>query len=162
LHRESKGSSIAPNLTKGESMKRRVRGVSSIGALVIGAFVGVATAQGQKAVHVDSAQATYKDLAPGASAALVWGDMDKGPYGAFTKFVPGSTFALHTHSSDIRIVVVRGAYLYKPEKGDEVRVGAGHYIFIPGGDRHASGGDAKEGAVFYQSSSGKFDLNFVK
>ncbi len=143
-------------------MKRSVRGGLSIGALVIGGFLGVATAQGQKVVHVDSAQATYKDLAPGASAALVWGDMDKGPYGAFTKFVPGASFPLHTHSSDIRIVVLKGAYVYRPEKGAEVRVGAGQYLFVPGGDRHASGGDAKEGAVFYQSSSGKFDLNFVK
>jgi len=143
-------------------MNRSLRGVAIVGALGVGAFLGVVAAQGQKTVHVDSAQATYKELAPGASASLLWGDMDKGPYGAFTKFVPGASFPLHTHSSEIRIVVLKGAYVYKPEKGQEVRVTAGQFLSIPGGDRHVSGADAKEGAVFYQSSPGKFDLNPVQ
>jgi mannose-6-phosphate isomerase-like protein (cupin superfamily) len=143
-------------------MNRSLRGVAVVGALGVGAFLGVVAAQGQKAVHVDSAQATYKELAPGASGSVVWGDMDKGPHGSFTKFVPGASFPLHTHTSDMRIVVLKGAYVYKPENGPEVRVSAGHYLFIPGGDRHVSGGDAKEGALFYQTSDGKFDLNPVK
>ena len=33
--------------------------------------------------------------------------------------------------------------------------------FIPGGDRHVSSGDPKEGALFYEESPGKFDLNPV-
>lgn len=145
-----------------KSMKRSLRGIAFMGAFAAGAFLGVVAAQGQKAVHVDSATAAYKELSPGASAAIVWGDMDKGPYGAFTKFVPGMSAPLHTHTNDVRIVVLKGAYLYKPENGPEQRVSAGHYIFIPGGDRHVSGSDAKEGALFYQTSSGKFDLNPVK
>ena len=143
-------------------MNRSLRGVAIVGALGVGAFLSVVAAQGQKAVHVDSAHATYKELAPGASGSVVWGDMDNGPHGAFTKFVPGASFPLHTHTSDMRIVVLKGAYVYKPENGPEVRVSAGHYLFIPGGDRHVSGGDAKEGALFYQTSAGKFDLNPVK
>lgn len=111
-------------------------------------------------MNVDSATATYKELAPGASGVTLWGDMDKGPYGAFTKFVPGANHPLHTHTNDIRIV--KGAYLYKPEKGPERRVSTGQYLFIPGGDRHTSGGDAKEGAPLNQESTGKFDLNPVK
>jgi quercetin dioxygenase-like cupin family protein len=143
-------------------MNRSLRGVAIVGALGVGAFLGVVAAQGKKAVHVDSAQATYKELAPGASGSVVWGDMDNGPHGTFTKFVPGASFPLHTHTSDMRIVVLKGAYVYKPENGPEVRVSAGHYLFIPGGDRHVSGGDAKEGALFYSTSDGKFDLNPVK
>ena len=144
-------------------MKRRVSGITAIGFLVIGALLTVAAAQEKsEAVHVDPAKATFKDLAPGASASVVWGDMEKGPYGAYTKFTPGSNFALHTHTSDIRIVVLKGAYMYKPENGKEMRVGAGQYIFVPGGSRHSSGGDPKAGALFYQESTGKFDLNFVK
>jgi quercetin dioxygenase-like cupin family protein len=144
-------------------MQRRVLGVSSIGVLVIGMLLGVAAAQEKNdAVHVDSAKATYKELAPGAMVSVLSGDLDKGPYAAFTKFAPGAKFPLHTHTSDIRIVVLKGAYMYKPENGEEMRVGAGQSIFIPGGNRHSSGGDAKAGAVFYQESTGKFDLNFVK
>lgn len=144
-------------------MQRRMLGLTSIGVLVIGVLLGVAVAQDKKeAIHVNSATATYKELAPGASANVLWGDLDKGPYGAFTKFTPGANFPLHTHTSDIRIVVLKGAYVYRPENGKEQVVSAGHYIFIPGGDRHSSGGDAKKGALFYQESDGKFDLNFVK
>ena len=144
-------------------MQQRFGAAVVVGALAFGVLLGVAAAQGQKpVVNVDSAKATYKELAPGASAVVLWGDMDKGPYGAFTKFVPGAAFPLHTHTSDLRVVVVKGAYLYKPEKGEEKRVAAGQYLFIPGGDRHVSGADAKEGVVFYQEATGKFDLNPVK
>ena len=144
-------------------MKHSFSGTVVVGALGFGVLLGVAAAQGQKqVVNVDSATATYKELAPGASGAVLWGDMDKGPYGAFTKFVPSATFPAHTHTSDMRIVVLKGAYLYKPEKGKEKRVGAGQYLFIPGGDRHTSGPDPKEGALFYQESTGKFDLNPIK
>lgn len=121
--------------------------------------------QGEKkdAVVVMSAdEAKYKEVAPGASMAVIWGDPDKGAYRGFTKFAPGATFALHTHTSETRIVVIKGAYMYRPEKGDEKRVGPGAYIDIPAGERHSSGGDAKDGALFYQESAGKFDLNFIE
>ena len=120
--------------------------------------------QGDKkeAVYVSADDAKYKEVAPGASMAAIWGDPDKGAYRGFTKFAPGATFALHTHTSEMRIVVIKGAYVYRPEKGEEKRVGPGAYIDIPAGDRHSSGGDAKEGALFYQESTGKFDLNFVE
>jgi quercetin dioxygenase-like cupin family protein len=109
-------------------------------------------------VFVAADQAKFKEVAPGASMAVIWGDPDKGAHRSFTKFVPGATFPLHTHTSEMHIVVIKGAYLYKPEKGEEKRVGPGCYIDIPGGDRHSSGGDAKEGALFYEESAGKFDL----
>ena len=134
-----------------------------VGVFGLGVLLGASIVKGQAGVvHVDSAKATYKEMAPGASTATVWGDIDKGPYGAFVKFVPGGSTALHTHTSGARLVVLKGAYVYKPEKGAEKRVGAGEYIFIPGGDRHATGSDAKEGALFYMESDGKFDLNLVK
>ena len=95
------------------------------------------------------------------SKVMLWGDDTKGPYGAFTKFAPGLNNPLHTHTNNIRLVVLKGAYIYKPEKGEERRVGPGQYLFIPGGDRHVSSGDPKEGALFYEESPGKFDLNPV-
>jgi quercetin dioxygenase-like cupin family protein len=95
---------------------------------------------------------------PGVSKAPLWGDPDKGPYGAFTRFVAGHSNPLHTHTSDVRLVVIKGAYLYRPAKGPERRISPGQYLFVPGGVQHVSGGDAKEGAVFYEESVGKFDL----
>jgi quercetin dioxygenase-like cupin family protein len=57
--------------------------------------------------------------------------------------------------------VLKGAYIYQPQNGNERRVGPGSYISIPGGDVHVSRGDPKEGALFYEESPGKFDLNLV-
>jgi quercetin dioxygenase-like cupin family protein len=110
------------------------------------------------AVFVSADRAKFKEVAPGASMAVLSGDPDKGAHRVFTKFAPGASFPLHTHTYAMHIVVIKGAYLYKPEKGEEISVGPGGYLDIPGGDRHASGGDPKEGALFFQESSGKFDL----
>jgi mannose-6-phosphate isomerase-like protein (cupin superfamily) len=115
----------------------------------------------KKVVEVDSAKATFRQVRPGVSKAMLWGDDTKGPYGAFTKFNPGLTNPLHTHTNDIRLVVLKGAYVYKPQNGDEKRVGPGQYLFVPGGDRHVSGGDQNEGALFYEESPGKFDFKPV-
>jgi quercetin dioxygenase-like cupin family protein len=144
---------------KEEIMRSRSRIAFTLGALIVVLVLGAAVAQSGKTLLVDSASAPYKPApSPGVQIASVWGDRESGPHGTFTKFDPGAKVPLHLHTNDIRIVVIRGAYLYKPQNGPEVRVGAGSYFFIPGGDVHASGGDPKEGALFFEESTGKFDL----
>ena len=144
-------------------MENRVGGATSVVVLAVCTLAGVSVVSGQTAAaHVDPAKATYKELVPGVSAAVVWGDLEKGPYAAFIKFAPGHRDALHTHTNTSRLVVLKGAYVHKPEKGGEVRVGAGQYLLIPGGDRHTTESDAKEGALFYLESDGGFDLKPVK
>lgn len=144
-------------------MKHGVGGAAALGALGLCVLLGASVVRGQAgAAHVDSARASYKELVPGVSAAVVWGDMEKGAYGAFVKFAPGHRDALHTHTNTSRIVVLKGAYVHKPEKGGEIRVGAGQYLLVPGGDRHVTESDAREGALLYLESDGAFDLNPVK
>lgn len=114
-------------------------------------------AKTQKAKYASADQLTYKDVAPGASMAAVWGDPDKGSFGSFVKFKPGFDAGWHTHTSTLTLVVIKGAYLYKDDAGEK-RVGPGDFIRIPAGHKHWSGGDATEGALFYNEGSGKFDL----
>ena len=95
------------------------------------------------------------------SMAPLWGDASAGAHATFTKFGPGYDAGLHTHTNDVWIVVVKGAYLYKDDAGEK-RVGAGDFLRVPGGHKHWSGGDKKEGALFYEESSGKFDLTPAK
>lgn len=136
----------------------------AVGAL---SFLAAATTQEKQdkkpddkkeAVFFSVDKAKFKEMAKGASMAVVWGDPEKGAHRAYVKFEPGADFPLHTHSSALRIVVIKGAYIFRPEKGEERRVGPGCYIETQPGERHASGGDATEGALFYQESAGKFDL----
>jgi quercetin dioxygenase-like cupin family protein len=138
--------------------------LSAVTALtVVAGLVAVAQAEREKQViYVSSAQATYKPQpVGGVSMAAIWGEMDKGPHATFTKFDPGYDAGMHMHTSDVWIVVVKGAYLYKDEAGER-RVGPGDFLRVPGGHKHWSGGDKTEGALFYEEASGKFDSTAAK
>jgi quercetin dioxygenase-like cupin family protein len=144
--------------------------VSGMAVLLLAiASIGVAQAEKQAStkkksvIYVAADKAKFKE-APGGggvSMAVLWGDPDKGPHGTFTKFAPGYEAGMHTHTSDVWITVIKGAYLYKDDAGEK-RVGPGDFLRVPGGHQHSSGGDKTEGAVFYEEGSGKFDLIPVK
>ena len=93
----------------------------------------------------------------GVTTAPIHGDAAAGAFAAFTNFPPGYDAGWHTHTNEVSIVVIKGAYLYKDEAGEK-RVGPGDFLRVPGGHKHWSGGDKKEGGVFYTESPGKFDL----
>jgi len=111
----------------------------------------------KEVIYMSADQATYKEMMPGVSTAVVWGDPEKGAHGMFTKFVPGWDAGTHTHTSDLWLLVLKGAYLYKDEAGEK-RVGPGEFLWIPGGHKHWSGGDKTDGALFYEEGAKKFDL----
>lgn len=142
-------------------MKRQIQLAAAV--LAGAAFgAGAVLAQAKKEiVHVSADKASFAEIVPGAAKAPLWGSDEKGPYGTFTKFAPGVTHKLHHHSNDLRIVVLRGAYLYESETGEKKRVGPGDYFFEPGGDRHVSGGDPEEGCLFLEMSDGAFDVVFA-
>jgi mannose-6-phosphate isomerase-like protein (cupin superfamily) len=132
----------------------------TLAAVVVGALttaVVFAQDQGTGVIFARSRTAKYSTLVPGVSSSVAWGDTAKGPYGGFTKFRPGYDAGVHTHTADVLVVVLRGAYLYRDDAGAK-RVGPGDFIRIPGGHKHWSGGDRKAGALFYQETFGKFDL----
>ena len=112
-------------------MKMQIKLVSVVGVAVMACSLGVAVAQSKKEpIFVESEKAEFKEIAPGVKKKILWGNHDKGPYGAFTKFDPGLTNPLHTHTNEVRIVVLKGAYIYKPQNGNERRVGVGSYFSI--------------------------------
>ena len=139
--------------------------------LVVGVAVALMAAwsvgrvQGQQKKHVaakkvifaSADEAKFTETNKGVSMAAIWGDGAKGAHGTFTKFVPGYDAGMHTHTNDVWLVVLKGAYLYKDDAGEK-RVGPGEFLRVPGGHKHWSGGDKKDGALFYEESSGKFDL----
>ena len=132
------------------------------GALVQADDAKPAASAAKAAAPVVAKDAKFVEVIPGVSKHALWGDAEKGPYGAFTRFKADLKNPLHTHSSEIHIVVLEGAYIYTPAKGDAVRVGPGQFFAIPANAPHVSAGDAKEGALFYEESQGAFDLKEVK
>lgn len=88
----------------------------------------------------------------------LWGNMEKGAYGALMKLPAGMKNPLHTHTNDLKLVVLSGTFLYTPEGGDERRLGPGSYLFEPGGTPHISGTSDDGPCEVFQESSGKFDF----
>ena len=143
-------------------MKRRLTVFGVAAALAVASMSGLAEGQqrspkAKALIFAAGDQATFKEVVPGVSKSVLWGNPAKGAYGSFTKFIPAFDAGMHTHTNDLWIVVLKGAYLYKDEAGEK-RVGAGDFIRIPGRHKHWSGADPKEGALFYEEASGKFDL----
>lgn len=137
-------------------MKRSTIVFAILALTVVAALVSVAQAQKSKQViYASSEKGTYKPV-NGVGMNVIVGDPDKGAHATFTKFEPGFDAGMHSHTNDVSIVVIKGAYLYKDEAGEK-RVGPGEFLFVPGGHKHWSGGDKTEGALFYEEGSGKFD-----
>ncbi len=137
--------------------------MSGIAVILLVASLAVAQTHkvsAKKVVYVSADKAEFKTMPRGdgkVSTAAIWGDQEKGAYGAYTKFAPGYDAGTHTHTNDVTIVVIKGAYIYKDDDGEK-RVGPGDFLKVPGGHKHSSGGDKTEGALFYTTGTAKFDL----
>lgn len=98
----------------------------------------------------------------GVTKADLWGNAAKGAHGSLVKFAAGTNVPLHTHTNDIRAVVISGTYLYGSGGGPAQKLGPGSYLLIPGGVKHTSGCDAGADCLFFEEQSGKFDLKPVQ
>ena len=117
----------------------------------------------KKAVIMPAADMKWTDLdpkgAPGVKIADLWGDHTKGAFGAILKFPAGFNAPLHTHTHDMKIVVMSGTFIHGPEGKPEVRLGPGSYLLQPGGNyRHTTSCDKASECTFSIESNGAFDL----
>ena len=115
-------------------------------------------------IPVPAASLTWNDLdptgAPGVKIATLWGDHQKGAFGAFLRLPPGFAVPVHTHTHDMKLVIVSGTYVQGPHGKPEFRLGPGSYLFQPGGNyRHTTGCDQASECLFFVESSGAFDLH---
>jgi anti-sigma factor ChrR (cupin superfamily) len=97
--------------------------------------------------------------APGVKVADLWGDHAKGAFGAFFKLPAGFAAPLHTHTHEMKVVIVSGTYIQAPEGKPEFRLGPGSYFKQPGGNyRHTTTCDKAAECLFFVESNGAFDL----
>ncbi|HUQ66736.1 MAG TPA: DUF4437 domain-containing protein, partial [Flavitalea sp.] len=59
----------------------------------------------------------------GAMNSELWTDAKTGAHAGFTKFPAGFKAPLHTHTNEVKIVVIKGAYIYNGKK-----YGPGSYL----------------------------------
>src|SRR5687768_10135542 len=100
--------------------------------------------------------------APGVKVAPLWGNPAAGTFGALFKLPAGFAAPLHTHTHDMRVVILSGTYIQAPEGRPEFRLGPGSYFLQPGGNyRHTTTCDKAADCVFLVESEGGFDLKPV-
>ncbi len=135
-----------------------------IGLILLGATETFAQKKMKKEATVWRAEDikwdTLKGAPPGSGVmgAVLWGNLEKGPFGVLVKFPPGFKAPLHHHTSDLKMVVIKGAYIYVSESGTEKRCGPGSYVFEPSGVRHVTRGAEDSETIFYTEGNKKFDV----
>lgn len=156
-------------------MGRAILGASALFLLVVAVAAraeeasaakgkGHARAGARKAVLRSAEEMKWADVPgapPGVKQAVLWGDPAKGAFGALQKFVPGFSAPLHTHSSDLSVVVISGTMIDGPEGGPEKKLPAGSYLFLPSTYKHTTRCDAGSECVFFVEAKGKFDVKMV-
>ena len=110
-------------------MRRSLLTLGIVVAMVAAGSIGrvQGQAEGDKVIFVSSSHANYTPIQASnarVTTSAVWGDANAGAHGTFNRFVPGYDAGIHTHTNDVGIVVVKGAYLYKDDAGEKrVRCG---------------------------------------
>jgi anti-sigma factor ChrR (cupin superfamily) len=116
-------------------------------------------------VVIPASDMKWTDLGPGAPGVKVadlWGNHVNGAFGALFKLPAGFAAPLHTHTYDMKVVIMSGTYIQAPEGKPEFRLGPGSYFFQPGGNyRHTTTCDNASDCVFLVESKGPFDLKPV-
>lgn len=131
--------------------------------VVSAALATAAVAQekpGKKDAVMPATSLTWQDgPVNGVKVAALWGDMTNGaPYGVLIRFEPGLMHPLHYHTESLRIVVLSGTFVHRPEGGTETRLGPGSYVMQAGGQRHVSGCALGAECQFFMTSGAAFDL----
>jgi anti-sigma factor ChrR (cupin superfamily) len=116
-------------------------------------------AAASRLVIMPASDVKWTDLdpgAPGVKVADLWGNHASGAFGALFKLPAGFAAPLHTHTYDMKVVILSGTYIQAPEGKPEFRLGPGSYFLQPGGEyRHTTSCDQASDCVFFVESKGK-------
>jgi quercetin dioxygenase-like cupin family protein len=147
-------------------MRRKNILVLAVSFLAASAVFGQSTMTAtSKAVIWPAADMKWVPISPDMAdvkIADLWGDHTKGAFGALIKFPAGFTAAAHTHTADVRIVVVSGTFIHTPQGKPAVNLTAGSYLFQPGGSYvHTTSCGKESECIFFAEGNGAFDLKPV-
>ena len=96
---------------------------------------------------------------PGMQIAILSGDPKTGAYTQMRKVPAGTDNAPHSHSSEIKNVIISGVWYTGTDMASARDFGPGSIVMMPGNWVHVSGCRAGSDCVFYQEGKGKFDFN---
>jgi quercetin dioxygenase-like cupin family protein len=105
---------------------------------------------------IKAEQMRFVEAMPGVSKVNLWGDPE-GSHGSLTRFKAGFTTPLHSHTHEVRMVVISGTLVHT-DAGQVTNLGPGSYCFIPGGKKHVTACTPDSDCLFYEEQPGQFDL----
>ena len=94
----------------------------------------------------------------GMRFAVLSGDPKNGAYTQMRKVPAGTQNPLHTHSSELKNVIISGVWYTGPDLASAGDFGPGSVIVMPANWVHVSGCRTGSDCVFYQEGKGKFDF----
>jgi hypothetical protein len=94
---------------------------------------------------------------PGISVSVLWGDPAKGGYGAIHRWAGGTKLDLHSHTHDVKAIIVSGTLRITLEGKEPKDLVAASYLYEPGGVKHVSECVAGADCVFFVDQHGAFD-----
>jgi quercetin dioxygenase-like cupin family protein len=146
------------------SIRRRISiGVAVAGVIAVAMVAGSRTLAQTKTVvwPADAIKWTDTTAAPGAKIAVLWGDPNKGAYGALKQVPGGTVLAKHTHKNDSHVLMVMGSISLEIE-GKTTVLGPGSFATIPGGVPHAATCRGTAACQYFETMSGVFDSTPAK
>jgi uncharacterized protein YndB with AHSA1/START domain/quercetin dioxygenase-like cupin family protein len=115
----------------------------------------------ESAVLLAPEEMSWARVEPGVSMAMLWGDLDTGPYGSLMRFDSGAAIPLHTHTADMKVVIVSGVLAYSVTGHPDRRLGPGSYGQVPAGVAHTYRCDATTGCVFLMQQPDKLQTTVL-
>jgi hypothetical protein len=94
----------------------------------------------------------------GMQFAVLSGDPKTGAYTQIRKVPAGTDNPLHSHSSELKNVIISGVWYTGPDAASARDFGPGSVVMMPANWLHVSGCRPGSDCVFYQEGKGKFDF----
>ena len=124
----------------------------------LAATASVAAHDESKSPLVAQADLQWKDMGSGGvQAAVVSGELEKGPSRFFLKYPVGLTTPNHHHTADHSVVVVSGK-LTMTIDGHTHTLGPGSYFEVNGKAPHVAKVEGTEPAVMFLQAEGAWDV----
>ena len=95
----------------------------------------------------------------GMQFAVLTGDPKIGAYTQIRKVPAGTDNPLHSHTSEIKNVIISGVWYTGKDAASAKDFGPGSVVMMPADWVHVSGCRSGSDCVFYQEGKGKFDFN---
>jgi mannose-6-phosphate isomerase-like protein (cupin superfamily) len=106
----------------------------------------------------DEIKWTENPAVPGFSIAPLWGDPNKGAYGALKRVAGGTALGWHTHTSAQKVVAISGTIEFTLDGGKMQELTAGSYVYLPAKAKHHTVCRAGADCVFFEEQPGKTDV----